>query len=60
MEELQYCMKYVAKEGDDDFTTIRMQKRVRRKLGMLINNNTNLDDGLEQILDKYIEKLPEP
>ena len=53
-------MKYVAQPGDDDITTLRVPKRLRRKLGMLVNKNDNLDTGLEKILDKYIEKLPEP
>jgi len=53
-------MKYVPQHDDDDSTTINIPKRVRRKLGLLVNKNDNLNVGLEKILDKHIKELPEP
>lgn len=52
-------MKYVAQSDDQDITTLRVPKRVRRKLGYLINGNENIDVGLERILDALLIKLPE-
>lgn len=53
-------MKYIPHPDDEVVTTLRIPKRIRRKLGLLINKNENLDVGLERILDQHVEKLPEP
>jgi len=50
-------MKYDPQPDDDDITTLRVPKRVRRKLGFLINGNENIDVGLERILDKQLEQI---
>lgn len=52
-------MKYIAQPDDDDITTLRVPKRVRHKLGLCINGNENIDEGLERLLDVVIEKIPE-
>jgi len=50
-------MEYISQSDDDVITTLRVPKRVRRKLGMLITGNENLDVGLERILDEKIIKI---
>lgn len=50
-------MEYQAKPDDNDITTLRVPKRVRRKLGFLINGNENIDVGLERILDEQLVKV---
>ena len=49
-------MEYTSQIGDDEITTLRVPKRVRRKLGLLINGNENIDVGLERILDALLKK----
>ncbi len=51
-------MKYVSQEDDAIITTLKVPKRVRRKLGILIDGNENIDVGLERILDSLLEELP--
>lgn len=46
-------MNYEPQRDDEDITTLRITKRVRRKLGMCINKNETMDEGLERILDKH-------
>lgn len=50
-------MKYTPQEGDNDITTLRVTKRIRRKLGDLITGNETLDGGLERILDAQYSKI---
>ncbi len=50
-------MKYVPKSDDKEITTLRVPKRVRRKLGLLINGNETIDKGLERILDGQLELI---
>ena len=49
-------MEYITQQGDEEITTLRVPKRVRRKLGLLINGNENIDVGLERILDEKLIK----
>lgn len=49
-------MEYQAQPDDDTVTTLRVPKRVRRKLGMLIDGNENIDVGLERLLDSMLIK----
>ena len=44
-------MKYITKADDNDIGSVRVTKRTRRKLGMLVDGNHTLDEGLELILD---------
>ena len=46
---------YQPQTDDDEITTLRVPRRVRRKLGSLINGNESLDKGLERILDKELK-----
>ena len=50
-------VKYEKQPGDEVITTLRITKRIRRKLGLLVNKNQNLDVGLEEILDLELAKL---
>ncbi len=50
-------MKYEPQDGDEAITTLRVTKRIRRKLGDLITGNETLDSGLERILDTQYAKL---
>lgn len=47
-------MKYVPQRDDNEIGSVRVTKRTRRKLGMLINGNQSLDEGLEEIVDKLL------
>ncbi len=49
-------MKYIPQKDDNVPTTIRMPKRVRRKLGMLVDKNTTLPKYLEKMCDKELKK----
>lgn len=49
-------MKYIPQPDDDVPTTVRMPKRVRRKLGMLTNKNTTLPQYLEYMCDKELKR----
>ena len=44
------------KSDDDIITSVLMPKRVRRKLGSLVNGNESLGVGLERILDDILTK----
>jgi len=48
-------MQYVAQPGDGDKTTIRMDKRVRRKLGLIMNGNTHPDQKIVELIDNVLE-----
>lgn len=48
-------MKYDPQPDDDKMTSMRVPKRVRRKLGLLMNGNEYVHDGLERILDGLIK-----
>jgi len=50
-------MKYTPQQGDSDITTFRIPKRVRRKLGLLVNKNTTLPAYLEKMIDKELKKI---
>lgn len=43
--------------SDNDITTLRITKLIRRKLGLLIDGNETLDFGLERLLDEKIAEL---
>ena len=47
-------MKYTKQTDDHTITTLRVRKRLRHKLGMLVNGNETLEEGLEKILDKEL------
>ena len=49
-------LEYVPQDGDDDITTLRVAKRIRRKLGMLMNGNENIDEAIERIFDDRLKK----
>jgi len=49
-------MKYTPQKGDEIITTLRITKRIRRKLGMVLDKNILLAPGLEAILDKELKK----
>lgn len=53
-------MQYIPHDDDEEITSLRITKRVRTKLGLLINGNEGINKGLERILDADLEKLPEP
>lgn len=53
-------MIYPAQDGDEDITTLRVPKRLRRKLGLCMNGNEKIPGGLERIIDAVLEKMPEP
>ena len=40
-----------------DITTITVPKRVRRKLGEVINHNENIAQGLERMIDREKKRL---
>jgi len=50
----RFYMKYNPQADDKDIASLRVTKRTRRKLGMLINGNQTLDEGLEEILNKLL------
>lgn len=50
-------MQYETQPGDNDITTLRVTKRIRRKLGDLITGNETLEAGLERILDAQYIKI---
>lgn len=50
-------MKYIPQENDDDETTILITKRIRRKIGYLINGNETIKQGLERVLDEELKKI---
>ncbi len=50
-------MKYKPHVDDNEITTLRITKKIRRKLGYLVDHNETLDTGLEKILDIALEKL---
>ena len=51
-------MKYVPKQDDDEeFTTLRLTKRLRRKLGILVDGNKRVQDKLEEMIDRELAKL---
>jgi len=47
-------MKYIPQSNDEDISSIRVTKRTRRKLGLLVDGNHTLNEGLEVILDKLL------
>lgn len=47
-------MEYELQPDDGEIASLRVTKRTRRKLGMLINGNQTLDEGLEVILDTLL------
>jgi len=49
-------MNYTSQKDDEEITTIRVNKRTRRKLGLLINGNETREIGLERILDAEMNK----
>jgi hypothetical protein len=49
-------MKTATMVDEKSITTLRINKRIRRKLGELINGNETLDEGLERILDKALKE----
>ncbi len=53
------CVKYIEQPDDNEATSLRVPRRVRRKLGFLVNSNDHLSYGLEKILDAELEKIPE-
>ena len=50
-------MEYVPQADDESFTTFRITRRIRRKLGMMTDGNTRPLVRLEEIIDKEFDKL---
>ena len=50
-------MEYISKKDDGGFTTIRITKRIRRKLGMLTDGNKRPMVRLEEILDEKMRRI---
>ncbi len=51
LDKSKEIMEYVPQTDDNDIGSVRVTKRTRRKLGMLVDGNHTLDEGLEAILD---------
>lgn len=56
LDDSNGIMEYEVKADDNDIGSVRVTKRTRRKLGMLVDGNHTLDEGLEQILDVLLAK----
>ena len=50
-------MEYVPQADDALFTTFRITRRVRRKLGMMTDGNKRPLARLEEIIDKEFDTL---
>lgn len=54
LDKSKGIMEYEVQADDNDIGSVRVTKRTRRKLGMLVDGNHTLDEGLELILDKLL------
>ena len=50
-------VEYVPQPNDDNFTTLRITKRARRKFGMLVDKNSRLDDSFEKMMDDKLKLI---
>ena len=50
-------MKWEHQSDDNEITTLRVTKGLRRKIGFLINGNETFDTGLEKIINEHIAKI---
>ncbi len=53
-------MKFEKMPNDEVITTLRITKRVRRKLGLITNGNQTLEKAFEALLDKQLALIPDP
>jgi len=50
-------VRYIPEKNDDEPTTIRIPKRLRRKIGLLVNKNTTIPEYLEKLIDRQLKRL---